>query len=702
MRKRQVKEDKESKGSKESKPPACLPRNSSEESLQSLRKDSTASDAELFSASQRELKAQRVSEFGFFAGVRWEFEQITHRRRFFLLFGIIAGIAMPIIFRHVMHLHGDVLDEYVQRTHLAFRLSRMQLGERIGHMGMNSLSEQGTLLFMELNQMMDFTPKKSLPQDDRPGIKLRATGSRARHPVVMIPGIITTGLELWQGEECAKSYFRQRMWGTMTMVQNVMLNTKCWLKHMALNHTTGLDQENIKLRSSQGFEAADYVVGGYWVWSKLIENLADIGYDPGLMHMAAYDWRLPSPLLEERDQFFSRLAAQTELMVQKSGEKATLVSHSMGGQVVLFFFQWVSKHRSPHWVQDNIDSFCSIATPFLGVPKGITALLSGEAKDTAEMGVLGKILDTYMSPWERRRLFRSWGSTYVMIPKGGNRLWGGHRTYGGGGLAPDFNETHHEKASLAKNMITLGDRGMTAEEAIEYLLSGQEFTDAERRDDGLISNYDRYHSHQLKEEPFKGGAGSEDSRHWSNPLHAPLPHAPGLKIFCLYGVGKETDRSYIYKQNNETKDTVANDSETPDEIGDVAWRIDTLAEGKHHTLGMVKGEGDGSVPILSAGFMCAKGWRSKHFNPGGVQTLIREYAHEPWSILYDIRGGPTTADHVDIMGNVEMIGDILSVASGGEVEPRVISEVLKLSDNVPLPEVMRDAGPAHPGSAGRS
>lgn len=26
------------------------------------------------------------------------------------------------------------------------------------------------------------------------------------------------------------------------LYQNVMLNTKCWLKHMALNHTTGLDQ----------------------------------------------------------------------------------------------------------------------------------------------------------------------------------------------------------------------------------------------------------------------------------------------------------------------------------------------------------------------------------------------------------------------------------------------------------------------------
>jgi hypothetical protein len=44
------------------------------------------------------------------------------------------------------------------------------------------------------------------------------------------------------------------------------------------------------------------------------------------------------------------------------------------------------------------------------------AALSNEAprQDTAEMGVLGSILDRHMSPWDRRKLFRSWGSTPVM------------------------------------------------------------------------------------------------------------------------------------------------------------------------------------------------------------------------------------------------------------------------------------------------
>jgi hypothetical protein len=31
---------------------------------------------------------------------------------------------------------------------------------------------------------------------------------------------------------------------------------------MALDHSTGLDRPNIKLRPAQGFESADYLIGG--------------------------------------------------------------------------------------------------------------------------------------------------------------------------------------------------------------------------------------------------------------------------------------------------------------------------------------------------------------------------------------------------------------------------------------------------------
>lgn len=64
-----------------------------------------------------------------------------------------------------------------------------------------------------------------------------------------------------QGEPCARKHFRQRLWGTSLMVQSMLLDSQCWLRHMMLNLTTGLDPEGIKLRPAAGLEAADYLIG---------------------------------------------------------------------------------------------------------------------------------------------------------------------------------------------------------------------------------------------------------------------------------------------------------------------------------------------------------------------------------------------------------------------------------------------------------
>lgn len=51
------------------------------------------------------------------------------------------------------------------------------------------------------------------PLPDPPGLKLRKEGLRAKHPVVFVPGIVTGGLELWEGHQCAEGLFRKRLWG---------------------------------------------------------------------------------------------------------------------------------------------------------------------------------------------------------------------------------------------------------------------------------------------------------------------------------------------------------------------------------------------------------------------------------------------------------------------------------------------------------
>jgi phospholipid:diacylglycerol acyltransferase len=56
--------------------------------------------------------------------------------------------------------------------------------------------------------------------------------------------------------------------------------------------------------------------------------------------------------------------------------------------------------------------------------------------------------------------------------------------------------------------------------------------------------------------------------------------------------------------------------------------------------GVVMGEGDGTVNLLSSGYMCTKGWKMKRYNPAGVKVTTFEMKHEP--DRFSPRGGPNT------------------------------------------------------------
>ena len=71
-------------------------------------------------------------------------------------------------------------------------------------------------------------------------------------------------------------------------------------------------------------------ISGYWIWGKIIENLAAVGYDNNNMHLAAYDWRLSYPNLEKRDHYFSNLKSSIEISKKNSNKKPVIFTHSMG------------------------------------------------------------------------------------------------------------------------------------------------------------------------------------------------------------------------------------------------------------------------------------------------------------------------------------------------------------------------------------
>lgn len=148
----------------------------------------------------------------------------------------------------------------------------------------------------------------------------------------------------------------------------------------------------------------------------------------------------------------------------------------------------------------------------------------------------------------------------------------------------------------------------------------------------------------------------------------------------MYGIGIPTERAYVYKQ-------------VPAAECYIPFQIDTSAaeEGEDGCLrdGVFTVDGDETVPVLSAGFMSAKGWRGKtRYNPSGMKTYVREYDHAPPATLLEGRGTQSGA-HVDIMGNFALIEDVMRVAAGAEGEElggdRVYSDIFKWSEKIELP-----------------
>ncbi|PYH89440.1 phospholipid:diacylglycerol acyltransferase [Aspergillus ellipticus CBS 707.79] len=499
------------------------------------------------------------------------------------------------------------------------------------------------------------------------GLHLQSQGVKAKHPIIMVPGVISTGLESWGTDEPSRQYFRRRLWGSWSMMRALVLDKTEWKNHIMLDKETGLDPPGVKLRAAQGFDATDFFITGYWIWNKILENLATIGYDPTNAFTAAYDWRLSYPNLEIRDQYFSRLKSYIETAVHVSGEKVTLASHSMGSQVVMYFLKWVEHpdHGAggSDWVNNHIANWINISGCMLGAVKGLTAVLSGEMRDTAQLNAFAVYgLEKFLSKEERAEIFRAMPGISSMLPKGGEAVWG-NSTW-----APDdqLHQSHSYGTVLnfRETNSTNTSKNLTVPESLSYLFKDSESWYSNQ----VLSSYSHGVAHTKREVE----ENENDPRTWLNPLEARLPLAPDMKIYCFYGVGKPTERSYFYQ---EERDPLVN----------LNVSIDTTVtnnEGVDH--GVMMGEGDGTVNLLSTGYMCAKGWRMNRYNPAGVEVKVFEMPHEP--DRFSPRGGPNTGDHVDILGRASLNDLILRVAGGqgDHIEETFVSRIKEYADRVQI------------------
>ncbi|KAF8070434.1 Lecithin:cholesterol acyltransferase-domain-containing protein [Lyophyllum atratum] len=512
------------------------------------------------------------------------------------------------------------------------------------------------------------------------GEAMKARGLSAEHPVVLIPGVISTGLESWSTSPDYRAFFREKLWGGFNMISQVTFNKEKWIAAMMLDPVTGLDPPDAKIRAAEGIDAASSFIQGYWIWSKIVENLAVVNYDTNNLYLAPYDWRLSYYNLEERDGYFSKLKTTIEGLKRRQKKKAVIAAHSMGSTA-----------------------------------KAMAAFLSGEMKDTVQMNPAGAyVLERFFSRKERQDLFRSWAGSASMWIKGGDAVWG--NTTQAPDDEPDAIYTHGQLLAFRDaDAVSAASRGdltpnMSAEQAGQWILQQTPSTFQNM----LATNYSfgiERNEASLKKNDF-------DHTKWTNPLEVRLPKAPSMKIYCVYGHGKETERILFgisltgvhslryargaHELENSSGDEVNGVCHDPSSTECVDYREtlelpvarqtwidatftnDTIKPKVRSNVryGVKMGEGDGTVSLLSLGAMCAEGWKRPRWNPAGIKVTTIELPHRPVPSIP--RGGANTSDHVDILGSTGVNEIILKVATGvgHEITDNYVSNIREYSRRI--------------------
>eukprot|EP01134_Creolimax_fragrantissima_P000514 CFRG0514T1 len=518
-------------------------------------------------------------------------------------------------------------------------------------------------------------------RDGAIGRMLKETeGLYMKHPVIMIPGFVTNSLELWQPHTNCTHLPRTRLWGTLQMGTNVASDPNCWIKQMRLDPDTGLDPEGIKLRAVSGFSGSTQFNELFWIWNMVISNLVAVGYDANTLHMHDYDWRMNFAGNEERDGSLSQLKMQVELFYKlNKQEKVVLVAHSMGGHLVEYFLKWVESDLGgkggKNWVNKHIHATIGLGSSSLGMPKAVSALASGEMKDTSQLGILNKLIELtkITGRHSRVQLFQTWRSLYQMLPKGGNALWGDGLSDSPDDIGENGTCRYMMESTSSKFDDEIEqDSSAQPEKLVDSGGIMPNVTMADFFTEFLVVNFqqtskilDEY-SFGYTEEYLK--ANNEIPKKWYNSLETELPNAPNMTIYSLYGVGKRTERSYAYQVSDKWADLNQGEG--------IRFHINVTKSGGIWDYGVCKHTGDGTVPLLSLGYLSTTQWRTPTHNPYGVKIVTREIAHNPHPLY--VRGGENTADHVDMLGNIKLNTDIVRIACGQQLEDQIFSQIREI------------------------
>lgn len=332
-------------------------------------------------------------------------------------------------------------------------------------------------------------------------IRLSMTNPTSLNPIVIIPGLCSSALKVVESHK--NGWVGTRVWISIEkIISQKLFNKKSrkdianeWIQHMKLASDLTSDPAGIKVRPVKGTKGLSYLEGKKimkgqtYVMGPLISQLKQVGYTPNLnLYAATYDWRLSPHCLEERDGYFSTLLRKIEEM----GRPVVLLCHSMGGCVAQYFLNWVivTHENGQEWIDKHVKCFMAIGVPFLGSPKTVRGLISGDS-----MG-----LHSLLSKDHGIEFARSMGSLYNIFPRG--KL--ADATY-----VRNFDSDSHKKVDYNDILKTVGA-------------------------DTMLQYYEKYYN---------------NSRIYSPEFIMKCP--PVKQFVAIYGTGEPTECKYYYVKRKD-------------------------------------------------------------------------------------------------------------------------------------------------------
>jgi phospholipid:diacylglycerol acyltransferase len=253
-----------------------------------------------------------------------------------------------------------------------------------------------------------------------------------------------------------------------------------------------------------------------------------------------------------------------------------------------------------------------------------------------------------------------------MLPRGGAAVWG-DKELGSPDDAPDDERLNY--------FLQIRNAGAPRHEGINHTIDSALdflFATMQAKNPHNVAEFSHM-THPTMQQQLSlndPSLASKVASDFGNALTRPLPYAPSMKVFCLYGTGKASERAYVYEYH-------AADALRP-------FQLDVQYHARGIQNGVREVHGDGTITLASLGYVCRSVWRtSKKLNPAAVPVVTREYAHVAHQSVTPLQGR-AEGDHVNIMGNDDMIEDILAIVSGhhDQVTDRIESELDALSAEI--------------------